>query len=199
MARTGKTPKDWVLAGQQLLMDGGIEAIKLHRLTELLAVSTGSFYHHFRSFDDYLSALAHFYGTEQAQLIFDQAREAVGDDPDLRLREATGIFGRSSMRQLNIAMRAWAHQDERALAAVRRYDEVLMANLDQIFLDLGFDELAAKSRTLIMLGLASLDVDENLSPSFQERWPQIRDLILTAPEQLLSEPIRITRTRQATG
>ncbi len=199
MARTGKTPRDWVLAGQQLLVEGGIDAIKLHRLTELLAVSTGSFYHHFRNFDDYLSELAHFYGTEQAQLIFDQAREAVGDDPDLRLREATGIFGRSSMRELNIAMRAWAHQDGRALAAVRRYDEVLMANLDQIFLDLGFDELAAKSRTLIMLGLASLEVDDRLTPSFQERWPQIRDLILTPPEQLLSQPIRITRTRRASG
>ena len=199
MARTGKTPKDWVLAGQRLLIEGGIDAIKLHRLTELLAVSTGSFYHHFRNFDDFLSELARFYGTEQAQLIFDQAREAVGDDPDLRLREATGIFGRSAMRELNIAMRAWAHQDERALAAVRRYDEVLTANLDQIFLDLGFDALAAKSRTLIMLGLASLDVDDDLSPSFKERWPVIRDLILTPPEQLLRQPIRLTRNSRAAG
>ena len=178
MARKGTTPADWVKAGQALLRDGGIDAVKLHRLTEQLHVSTGSFYHHFKSLDEYRAELAEFYGTEQAQLIFDEARSRVGDDPNLLLREAAGIFGRDSMRILNIAMRAWAHRDERALAAVRRYDEVLMDNLDQIFLALGFDEVAAKSRTLIMMGLASVEVDENLSPSFQERWFHIRDLIL---------------------
>ncbi len=178
MARTGKTRSDWVQAGQALLIAGGIEAVKLHRLTGQLNVSTGSFYHHFQNLDEYQCALAQFYGSEQARLIFDEARKVVGDDPDLLLREATAIFGRGSMRQLNIAMRGWAHHDARARAAVRRYDAVLMDNLDRIFLALGFDELAAKSRTLIMMGLASLEIDQDLEPSFQERWFHIRDLIL---------------------
>lgn len=179
MARTGKSQTDWVKAGQTLLIEGGIEAVKLHRLTCLLNVSTGSFYHHFENLDGYYAALAGFYGTSQAQSIFDDARKLVGDDPNLLLREATAIFGRDSMRQLNIAMRAWAHRDEQALAAVRRYDEVLMDNLDQIFLGLGFDDLAARSRTLIMMGLASLNIDENIQPTFQERWFHIRELILS--------------------
>ena len=178
MARTGKSRTDWVKAGQTLLVDGGIDAVKLNRLTELLSVSTGSFYHHFRNLDDYLDALARFYGTEQAQLMFDEARDVVGNDPAAQLREATRIFGRGSMRQLNIAMRAWAHRDKRAFAAVRRYDDVLMQNLDQVFLSMGFDELAAKSRTLIMMGLASIDIDTDIEPSFLERWQHIRELIL---------------------
>jgi AcrR family transcriptional regulator len=192
MARTGKTQTDWVKAGQALLIKEGIEAVKLHRLTGQLKVSTGSFYHHFSSLDEYLAALAEFYGTEQARAIFDEARAVAGDDPDLLLREAVGIFGRGSMRQLNIAMRAWAHHDDRAAAAVRRYDEVLMDNLDQTFLSLGFDELAAKSRTLVMMGLASLKIDESLKPSFRERWPYIRDLILypATRSEALSESLR---------
>ena len=99
-------------------------------------------------------------------------------DPGAQLREATTIFGRGSMRQLNIAMRAWAHRDDRALAAVQRYDDVLMERLDQIFLSLGFDELAAKSRTLIMMGLASLETTPSLTPSFAERWGHIREVLL---------------------
>ncbi len=186
MARKGKTQTDWVRAGQALLIDGGIDAVKLNGLTCLLKVSTGSFYHHFKSLDDYLSALAEFYGSEQAQLPFDEARKRVGEDPELLLREATSIFGVGSMRQLNIAMRAWAQRDERAHAAIRRYDEVLMKNLDDIFAALGFDEIAAKSRTLIMMGLASVDFDPNLmQPSFRDRWAYIRDnLILPAQQQL---------------
>ena len=178
MARTGKSRTDWVEAGQALLVDGGIEAVKLQRLTEKLAVTTGSFYHHFRNLDEFLCALADYYGSRQAQLMFDRAREAVGTDPDAVLRESTAIFGRGSMRLLNIAMRGWAHGDKRAEAAVRRFDRVLMENLDQLFMDMGFDEMAAKSRTLILMGLASVDFDpEAMQPSYQERWVVIRELI----------------------
>jgi AcrR family transcriptional regulator len=178
MARTGKTRTDWVQAGQALLVDGGIEAVKLQRLTERLNVTTGSFYHHFRNLDEFLCALSEYYGSKQAQLLFDRARMKVGDDPESVLRESTRIFGRGSMRLLNIAMRAWAHSDKRAAAAVRRFDKVLMGNLDQIFLELGFDELEAKSRTLIMMGLSSIDFDPKvMQPTYQERWVVIRDLI----------------------
>ena len=179
MGRRGKSAQDWVRAGQTRLIEGGIDAVKLHCLTALLDVSTGSFYHHFQNFDDYLSQLAEFYGTEQAQLPFDEARSRVGDEPELLLREATALFGASSGRQLNIAMRAWAHRDERAAAAVRRYNRVLIANLDEIFRRLGFSELEAKSRTLIMMGLASMDLDVPLAePNFGERWVYIRDHLI---------------------
>lgn len=183
MARRGTTKTDWVRAGQELLVEGGIDAVKLHRLTCALNVSTGSFYHHFKNLDDYLSTLAEFYGSEQAQRVFDQGRQRVGDDPAALLREVTTIFGVGSMRQLNIAMRAWAHRDARAHAAIRRYDEVLMQSLDEIFTALGFDEIAAKSRTLIMMGLASVDFDPKLmAPSFSDRWVYIRDQLIL-PEQ----------------
>lgn len=183
MGRTGKTQQDWVKAGQQLLIDGGIDAVKLNRLTCLLKVSTGSFYHHFANFDHYLAVLAEVYGKEQAQLPFDQARGRIGEDPALLLREATTIFGQGSMRQLNVAMRAWAQHDQRAFDAVRRYDEVLMNNLDQLFRSLGFDELAAKSRTVIMMGLATLEFDPNImTPSYAERWFYIRDHIMLPRE-----------------
>ena len=106
----------------------------------------------------------------------------MGEDPAQLLREATTLFGVGSMRQLNIAMRAWAQRDERAYAAVRRYDEVLIKNLDATFQALGFDELAAKSRTLVMMGLASLDLDPKLmQPSFADRWVYIRDSFILGP------------------
>ena len=114
---------------------------------------------------------------------FDQARERVRDDPAAVLREATNIFGVGSMRQLNIAMRAWAHWDARAQDAIRRYDEVLMQNLDRIFMALGYDKIAAKSRTLLMMGLATVDIDAaQLQPSYQERWSYIRDHLIL-PQQ----------------
>lgn len=176
MGRIGKNRQDWVSAGQTLLIKGGIDAVKLHCLTKALGVSTGSFYHHFTNFEQYLDALAEYYGTQQAQLPFDEARKRIGNDPQALLREATMLFGAGSMRQLNIAMRAWAHRDNKAAAAVARYDSVLIQNLDAVFTALGFDALEAKSRTLVMMGLATLDLDPSLmAPTFAERWVYIRD------------------------
>ena len=53
-----------------------------------------------------------------------------------------------------------------------------MDNLDEIFLALGFDELAARSRTLIMIGLASMEIHSVIAPTFLERWGHIRQMIL---------------------
>ncbi len=182
MGRRGTSRRDWLKAGQVLLIEGGIDAVKLQALTCRLGVSTGSFYHHFGSFDVYLSALAEVYGAEQARVPIDEARARVGDDPATLLREATLIFADRSMRQLNVAMRAWAHSDARALAAIRRYDETLMAELDAVFLALGFDELAAKARSLVMIALATVDVDRRLmEPSYRERWHYIRDELMLPP------------------
>jgi hypothetical protein len=103
----------------------------------------------------------------------------VGNEPAALLREATHIFGDRSMRQLNVAMRAWAQNDARAFAAIRRYDQMLMAELDAIFLALGFDDLAAKARTLVMMGLATVDIDRKLlDPGYRERWLYIRDELM---------------------
>ncbi|MFK7914108.1 MAG: TetR/AcrR family transcriptional regulator, partial [Pseudomonadales bacterium] len=89
MGRTGKTRQDWVHGGQRLLIKGGINAVKLRALTQQLGVSSGSFYHHFKNFDVYLTALADYYGTEQAQQLFLEARDDSGDDPARLLRNAT--------------------------------------------------------------------------------------------------------------
>lgn len=186
MGRTGKTRQDWVQAGQRLLITGGINAVKLKDLTAQLGVSSGSFYHHFKNFEAYLTALADYYGTEQAQQLFQEAREESGDDPALLLRKATNLFGTRAGRQLNIAMRFWGNNDPRAAAAVRRYDAVLAENLMSIFGALGFERTAAKSRTLLMLGLASLEFDATLlDTELGELWPFIRDnMLLPQPKSL---------------
>ncbi|MFK7915648.1 MAG: hypothetical protein AB8B93_17155, partial [Pseudomonadales bacterium] len=148
------------------------------------------FYHHFKNFDVYLTALADYYGTEQAQQLFLEARDDSGDDPARLLRNATNLFGTRAGRQLNIAMRFWGNNDERAAAAVRRYDAVLAENLMTIFGELGFDRTAAKSRTVVMLGLASLEFDSTLlDTELHELWPFIRDnMLLPRSDGLLASP-----------
>src|SRR6476661_8934302 len=56
--------RDWILAGQEILREHGVSGVKLAQLTRRLNVSTGSFYHHFSNFDEYLGATAEAFSVD---------------------------------------------------------------------------------------------------------------------------------------
>ena len=78
-------PQDWLEAGQSLLRRGGLRALKLRPLAEELKVSTGSFYHHFRDFDDYQGKLATYFAEDQVENLI-AALERATDDSIARIR-----------------------------------------------------------------------------------------------------------------
>lgn len=137
----------WLTAGQDLLRRGGAPAVKLSALTQVLGLTTGSFYHHFAGMADYLSQLARYYGTEQPR-----AGLAQIDDPDprVRLRRLYALALDDEMRPLDAAMRDWAGSDPEAAAAVREADAILLEFLATAFADLGHPASAARARAQLM-------------------------------------------------
>ena len=127
---------DWILAGQQLLIRGGASELKLASLTRDLGVTSGSFYHHFTDFRDYLEALADYYGGENVERLA-EALEPLRD-PAERLRVMFSLRDQWDIARLDQAMRVWAAGDERARAAVARLDERLIELIRAAFADLGF-------------------------------------------------------------
>ncbi|MGH1505345.1 MAG: TetR/AcrR family transcriptional regulator, partial [Acidimicrobiales bacterium] len=66
------TARRWLLAGQDLLREGGLPAVKQAELVARTGLTTGSFYHHFGSMAAYLEALAGFYGEDRAHELLAQ-------------------------------------------------------------------------------------------------------------------------------
>ena len=147
----------WLEAGQRLLRNDGPRGVKLRRLAAALKISTGSFYHHFADFDDFLGALAaHYSGAQLKQGLEQISRES--SDPYERLLAAARHAQVNDLPRLAIAMRAWAHSEPRALAAVRALDEALLAFLSQCLTGMGHDADQAAMRAHLMLASASVDV-----------------------------------------
>jgi AcrR family transcriptional regulator len=160
----------WLLAGQRLLRAGGVRAVKLAPLTAEVGATTGSFYHHFSDFADYLSALAGYYGGEQ----FDQAMEEVGSaDAAERLRRFARLTREQNVQPLDRAMRNWAEDDPQARAAVRRTDERVLAFLQAAFTELGFAgrEAQLRARLLFAYGTA------HIAARWSERPSDLDDLL----------------------
>ncbi|MBS0285458.1 MAG: TetR/AcrR family transcriptional regulator [Proteobacteria bacterium] len=151
------TPRDWLEAGQSLLRRGGLKALKLRPLADELRVSTGSFYHHFKDFDDYQTQLARYFAEYQVTDLID-ALERATPDPIERIRLLGQTVRRRGSTRLAIAMRAWAESDPHARAAVERHDTLVLDFLARSLMAVGFTRPEAEIRAygLITLGLSKV-------------------------------------------
>ena len=138
---------DWINAGQQLLISGGLSAVALAALTRELGVTSGSFYYHFPDFRHYLDALADYYSEDNVERI-DQAWD-VHAAPAERLRQLHVLREQWDVARLDSAMRVWATSDERARAAVARLDDKLIEMVRAAFSELGFSYEQARIRALL--------------------------------------------------
>jgi AcrR family transcriptional regulator len=140
----------WLLAGQQLLRDGGMPAVKLLALVEHTGLTTGSFYHHFGSMAVYLDELASFYGSERPSELLERVD---APDPRARLEQFERLARDERMGPLDRAMRDWAGSNDVAAAAVRASDEHLLRFMEAAFRDLGYERDDARLRAIVLLSV----------------------------------------------
>jgi AcrR family transcriptional regulator len=159
MAKPAKplTRTAWIEAGQQILRESGARALKLHALAKRAGASTGSFYHHFDDFDDFVGALLDYYGGEQWNAHIATIAPAAGG-PRARLEAMIELVRAEDLTALAMSMRAWARSDPRADAAVRRLDRLLLEFQVGCFKELGFSERDAWLRAYLFLAAASVEI-----------------------------------------
>lgn len=144
--------KDWMEAGQQILLEEGISGMRLTKLVKKLNISTGSFYHHFEDMDDYLSKLADYYSYDQIRHLAEEIAEKYPDPVD-QLKKLAKHSSEQGLFRLDLAMRVWATSDPRAAKASREGEEVVIKFITNAFQKLGFDRREAELRAMILLSV----------------------------------------------
>lgn len=139
------TVDDWLQAGYAIVADEGLNALKLDRLCSRIAVTKGSFYHHFADMAAYRQALIESYAR-----LKDEERndiDALSDTPPReRLSQMMASLVRPRHWTLERAMREWARSDEQVSAAVEAADRWLLKAVRKAFRDYGFDAAEADLR-----------------------------------------------------
>ena len=111
------TPQTWIAAATEVLIDRGIDAVRVDVLAKALEVTRGSFYWHFKDREALLVAVLHAWrdgATEQVIERFEgqqaDAQALVGELISLPFR------GRAAQRaaRVELAIRAWARRDAMA-------------------------------------------------------------------------------------
>jgi len=140
---------DWIAAARGLLIAGGIEHVRIGRLSEALNVTRGGFYWLFKSRDDLLH-----------ELLKDWERTNTQPFERILMPEHKGMDELNALLDMwldekdyspayDSAIRDWARMSRRAATVVKRVDARRIKLMTTIFLDMGHDEDEAFVRARI--------------------------------------------------
>lgn len=151
--RSALTPERWIEAATAVLVDHGIDSVRVDVLARELKVTRGSFYWHFRDREDLLRAVLQAWRTHATEQLTKRL-EGAHDDPREQIRDLISLpfRGRAAVRaaRIELAIRAWARRDAMARAFVDEADAARMGYIAQVFSSLGFGIVEARSRAFLL-------------------------------------------------
>jgi AcrR family transcriptional regulator len=120
--------RNWLEEGMAVLEELGVEALTVEMLTNRLGITKGSFYHHFRNYQDFKKNLLDFYEEERTLQIIQLAERETSPQAKLeRIMRAT-----LQPSRLEAVMRAWALQDVFVREHQQHIDQQRLAYLEEL-------------------------------------------------------------------
>lgn len=184
--------EDWISAARKELITSGVSAVTVGQLARRLKVTRGSFYWHFKSHGDLLSALLKSW-EETNTGSFERA--LVGTSGGNGFTEFLAIVNlllaeKDYSPAFDLAVRDWARTSREAATAVRRADERRMDVLHRTFLDMGFSDPEALVRARItyfqQIGYYTLGIHEQPEARLKLLPHYLRVLVGKSIEEMIS-------------
>jgi AcrR family transcriptional regulator len=186
-AKAVLTPDDWVRAATQVLVDHGIDHVRVDVLAGELNVTRGSFYWHFRDREDLLRRVLQAW-REVSTVQLTQRLEVARSDPRELLADVITLpfRGRAAVRaaRIELAIRAWARRDPMAQQALDEADSSRIGYHEALFRALGFAPDEAAHRAFLLYGY---EVAESLMP--RQGSAAARDARRRSVLQLVQQPL----------
>jgi AcrR family transcriptional regulator len=186
-AKAVLTPEDWVRAATQVLVDHGIDHVRVDVLAGELNVTRGSFYWHFRDREDLLRRVLQAW-REVSTVQLTQRLEVARSDPRELLADVITLpfRGRAAVRaaRIELAIRAWARRDPMAQQALDEADSSRLGYHETLFRALGFAPDEAAHRAFLLYGY---EVAESLMP--RQGSAAARDARRRSVLQLVQQPL----------
>lgn len=158
----------WIEAAYRVLVQEGVEQVRILPLAEKLGVTRGSFYWHFKSRGELLEALIALWRERNTQALIEAATRPARDFTERFFAVARLWLEQSRYDpQLDIALRDWARRDAKVFALVQEADDARVAAIARIFVEAGETPRMAFARARVMyhtqMGYYMTGVTEDLN------------------------------------
>jgi len=184
-SRNSLTPESWIKAATSLLVDQGIDAVRVDVIAKSLGVTRGSFYWHFRDRDELLLRVLKAWRDAATDQLIDRF-ERRHIDPAILVDELMTLpfRGRSAREaaRIELAIRTWARRDEIVRQALDDVDARRVAYVAQCFSALGFSIAEARARGFALYAWQvgeSMLIRQDSDEQKRERKAVLQQLLLT--------------------
>lgn len=166
------SPERWLQAARQILVDEGVDHVKIDRLANRLGVTRGGFYHHFHNRNEVLDRLLveweeknTFVPPGPAPKTHDDARDVLMEVNRILIEE------RDYDPRFDVAVRDWARRSKKAKAALDRVDQARIDFFDKLFRAFGYEPREAFIRARVtyfhQVGYYALSIKETKAKRFE--------------------------------
>jgi AcrR family transcriptional regulator len=149
-----RSREDWIHAALEVLRDEGVERVRVEPLAVRLGVTKGSFYWHFETREQLLTAALDLWAELSTEAIIQHVAKLQAG-PEAKLRELwrrTVVDARSDFRT-ELAIRELGQRDPAVRERVKQVDERRMTFLCELFRELGLSPELAQARSLMLYSL----------------------------------------------
>lgn len=137
---------DWLAAALEIFKTEGIEAVRITRLADVLGVTRGSFYWHFKHRDDLHRALLSYWRQKNVHSVLHALDDVDALDDGVLSLFSAWLDPDKFEPGLDLAMRDWARRSSLAAQAVNEADEQCMDGIARFYEKHGFDAIDARAR-----------------------------------------------------
>lgn len=161
------TPDLWLDAAYALLVEGGVEAVKVMPLAERLGLSRTSFYWHFPDREALLAGLVERWKAKNTGNLVARCEALAATITEALLNLFDCWYDDDLFdSRLEFAMRTWSLTDPAVAVAMSEADATRVAAITAMFRRFGYDETEADTRArtlyLTQVGYIALRSDESL-------------------------------------
>ena len=158
---------DWVNAARFELLERGIQSVKVRKISNKLGVTTGAFYHVYKNLAELHNDLVNDWKARNTEPLLKAILEAAPDGRKQLVAWDTVIqFEQNYNPIYDNVIRDWARISPPVKEAVKKIDTKRIDVLQDIYMNLGYDEKTAEFRAKIMyyhqIGYQTLAVEESL-------------------------------------
>ncbi|MFA3918845.1 TetR/AcrR family transcriptional regulator [Ruegeria hyattellae] len=141
----------WLETALKVLAKEGGARLRIDSLVKSLGVTKGSFYHHFKSREEFVRELIDFWSREFTQSVIAEVNEQPGTASE-RLLKLTRRIEADGLDQFDIAFRSWAAQDPMVAKALKVVDLQRYEFVRGVFESIGFsgDDLDMRVRLFLV-------------------------------------------------
>lgn len=158
----------WLEAAHDILVESGVDAVRILPLARRLKIARTSFYWHFKDRDALLTALADRWANRTSAGLIAAGNAFAESETEAMLNVVSCFLDEAVFdSRLEFAIRSWAMQDRAIMARLRAEDGARLAALTGLFRRWGHDDTDADTRArtvyLTQIGYISMQQREDLS------------------------------------